>query len=251
MQSEGKVSVPNESGSKVAIMVPFISELIQNPGDNYDEFVKQTAAYEAHYKAQGRKPFSVMGATIEDFYDVLADPSIPSMVVTGWGNMSSIAAPFAKDRNEDARYGYLDWLHFSDRATHVKLGDFVMLQCGGFNKPFNPPLPLGIVSSHANILGTPGVAHYAAQSLEGELLPPAITTSRELSYDEIKQQYPLRRDRALPIVPESMVPAGVYTAARDLFNRHLNTGMPDIPAPEPMPRPNLTDFRQYVDLDVA
>ena len=251
MQSEGKVSVPNDSGSKVAIMVPFLQELIQDSRDDYEHFEAQVAAYEAHYKEKGRKPFSVMGATIDDFRDVLSDTSIPTVVVTGWGSMSSVAAPFSADRNKDARYGYLDWLHFSDMATHVKLGDFVMLQCGGFKKTFNPPLPLGMVSSHANILGTPGLAHYAAESIGTELPPDPITTAEELSYDAIKELFPLRRDRRLPLLPDAIVPAAVYTVARDLYNEHLNSGMPDIPPPEPLPRPNLGEYKRYAQLEVA
>ncbi|HKR81934.1 MAG TPA: hypothetical protein VJR27_02950 [Candidatus Saccharimonadales bacterium] len=248
MQSEGKFSVPDDRGSKVAIMVPFLPELIQDPRDNYEQFEAQVAAYEAHYKQKGREPFSVMGATIDDFRGVLSDETIPSVVVTGWGSMSSIAAPFSSDRSKDARYGYLDWLHFSDMATHVKLGDFVMLQCGGFKKEFNPPLPLGMVSSHTNILGTPGLAHYAAQSLEAPLPPDPITTAEELSYAAIKELFPLRRDRRVPLVPEAMIPAGVYTTARDWYNQHLNTGMPDIPPPEPLSQPNLGKYRQYARL---
>lgn len=251
MQFEGNISVPDEPGSKVAILAPFIAELIQNPGDNLEHFVAQAEAFEAHYRKQGREPFTVMGATKQDVQDVLRDEAIPSVVVTGWGNWSSLAVPFASNREEDARYGYLDWLHFSDMATHVKLGDFVMLQCGGFRKEFNPPLPVGIMNSHANIIGTPGVAHYAAQSLKGGLLPDPITTSKEFTYDEIKTAFPLRRDRRLPLVPESLVPAGIYTAARDWYNDHLNSGMPDIPPPEPLPRPNLSQYTQYAQLHVA
>jgi len=247
MESRGKVSVPDEPGSKVAIIAPFISELIQNPGDTFDQFENQVAAYEAYYQGIGREPVTLLGATLQDVKDVITDPSIPSMVVTGWGNMSSVAAPFAKDRGLDARYGYLDWLHFSDVATHVKQGHYVMLHCGGLRNEFNPPVALGIMQSHANILGLPGLPHYASQSLEGELFPPAITSDKELTYSAIKELFPLKRDRNIPVIPDSMVPDGLYKVARNLYNNHLNTGMPDIPPPEPLPRPNLVEFKQFYE----
>ncbi|HET6924577.1 MAG TPA: hypothetical protein VFH39_01990 [Candidatus Saccharimonadales bacterium] len=239
LQSEGAYSVPDEAGSRVAILVPFLDEFVQDERDSRANFERQTAVLMDRYTSQGRDPYHVMGATPEDFEQTLADRSVPTVLVAAFGNFSAVVVPLSKDRGKDARYGYLDWLHLAGMATHLKLGKFVMLQCGSFDRQFNPPLGSGVVSSYANIWGAAGRLRYTtdAEGIDAPIEP--VTTEDELSYDEVKRAFPLQRNREV----SGSVPDPAYVAVRGVYNRFLNRNMPDIPRPEPIPHPDLRRYR--------
>lgn len=239
LQSEGSYSVPDEAGSRVAILVPFIAALVQDPRDSRQNFETQTAALVDQYVAKDRDPHFIMGATPEDFEQVLADASIPTVVVTGFGNFSAVATPLSRDMRQANRYGYLDWLHLAGMATHLKFGEFVMMQCGGFNREFNPPLGCGVVHTFSNISAATGKARYATD-IGGEESPvKQITTENELTYRQVRELFPLQRNWDVP----PLVPDPAYVAALGVYNHLLNRNMPDIPRPEPIPYP---DLRRYL-----
>jgi len=129
LEDERQFSVPPGLGSKVAILIPFIHELVRDPRDSQGHFAEQTVKLETHYRNLGRVPLTVMGASISDFRAVFSDKSIPSVVVAGFGNISAVAVPFSNDRSKDARYGPYDWLHVAHAATHLKLGRAIVLTC--------------------------------------------------------------------------------------------------------------------------
>jgi hypothetical protein len=238
LEAEGAFSAPDEAGSRVAILVPFMSALVQDPRDTRENFEKQTAAVTEQYEKKDRDPHHIMDATVEDFEGVLEDTSIPTVVVAGFGNLSAVATPLSKEGGSRQRYGYLDWLHLAGMATHLKLGEFVMLQCGGFLREFNPPLPSGVVSSFSNIRGAAGKGRYTTEIDDLESTVPPLTQEHELSYDQIKELFPLQRGRRVGEV----VPDPAYVAVRGIYNRYLNRTMPDLPPPESIPRPDLREF---------
>jgi len=235
------LSVPDGPRSKVAILMPFPQELIQDELDTREHFEAQINAYERRARERGRIPLSIMDATIEDFQDVLTDRSVSSIVVGGWGSISAINIPFSKNRSEDPRYGRYDWLHFASMADHLKQGTFTMTHCGVYRTEFNPPLGVGVVSSHANMYGYPGRLHYAGETALTQELPEQLTDVDHLTYAQIRSDYPLQQNRSVP----SFVPQGIYAAARDLYNDHFNPDHSKLPAAEPLPRPDLDELRNY------
>jgi hypothetical protein len=232
-------SVPDDVGTRVAILVPFIQELVYEEEDSQANFEKQTDELMTHYAQHERDPYYVMGATPADFEDTLTDRSVPTVVVSGFGNFSATAVPFSKDRRQDARFGYLDWQHLAGMSTHLKLGKFVMYTCGGFYREFNPPLASGVVSSYRNILAPIGLGIKAVGMQVNEPLIQPVTTKDELDYEEIKRLYPLQRERVVPPV----VPDPAYVAVRGLYNRYLNRELQEKPRAESIPYP---DLRQYL-----
>jgi hypothetical protein len=243
LREAGLFSVPDEPGSRVAILVPFLEELVYDERDSSGNFEKQTAELAAHYTAREREAYHVMGATAEDFEQALTDTSVSTVVVEGFGNFSAVAVPFQKDRNHDARYGYLDWQHLAAMSTHLKLGKFVMYTCSGFLRQFNPPLASGVVSSFRNIQAPSGLALNAIGMQDNEPLIRSITAEDELTYDEIRERFKAPRYEDIP----EGVPDAVYAAARGLrqfVHRHLAEAEDFVPPRStPIPTP---DLRQYL-----
>jgi hypothetical protein len=239
MLQEGRVSVPDSDEAPVAILAPYLAERSTDPRDRFVHFLRQANAYEALFNQTGRKSFTILGATYDDFHDVLTDPSIPNLVIAGWGSFSSINVPYSRDRSADPRWGRLEWAHVADMATHVKLGFVIMLHCSGFSQEFNPPLGLGIVSRHSNILGHPGESHWTAVENDTYSPPPPITQELELSYRSIRDNW--KRTQRMP------APGGVYTVLQGIWNEHLNPNMPVFAneAPFEDPHQNLTPYRQF------
>lgn len=237
LRAAGEFSSPDEAGSKVAILVPFIPEVVLDSRDSRESFEQQTAEVTEIYAERDRKPFHIMDAKREDFARVLGDISVPTVVVAGFGNISAIAVPVPEEGDQPAGYGYLDWLHLAGMATHLKLGKFVMLQCGGFYRAFNPPLPSGVVNSHTNILGSPGRGRVAANGMRVDP-PEQITAVDELTYDQIRLMFQMQRRRDIGLI----LPDAAYAAARDVYNQQFNPDRDAIPQPVKIPHP---DFREY------
>lgn len=235
LRTEGKFSVPDEAGSKVAILVPFIAALVQDSRDSRANFDRQTDALIERYRRIGRVPVAYMDASPDHFAQVLADPQVPTMVVTGFGNFSAVAVSSPEADTEGVPYSLYDWSHFAAMATHLKLGGFAMWQCGSLDREFNAPLGSGVVSSFANITAAVGQVRYTTD-LEGREAPiTPITTEEELTYEEVKERWPLqRRWRVPPSVPDQ-----AYVAVRGVYNRSFNRNMPDIPRPVPLSRPDI------------
>lgn len=231
-------SASDEIGSKVAILVPFLEELVYDEADSQDNFEKQTGELMEHYAQRQRNPYYVMGATPADFEDALTETSVATIVVEGFGNFSATAVPFSKNRARDARYGYLDWQHLAAMTTHLKLGRFIMYTCGGFYREFNPPLASGVVSTYRNIVAPTGLGITASGMRVNEPLMQPITTEDELDYDEVKRLFPLQRERLVPPV----VPDPAYVAVRGVYNRYLNRELQQVPRPEPIPYPDLRHY---------
>ncbi|MEO6513142.1 MAG: hypothetical protein ABIR37_00500 [Candidatus Saccharimonadales bacterium] len=233
LNSAKEFSEPDEPGSKVAILVAFMAELVEHELDSQESFDRQTDKLVDYYTARQREPTPVVNATKGDFERVLADKSVSTVVVAGFGNFSAIAVPLQGSPEEPFRYGYLDWLHLAGMATHLKLGKFVALHCGGYMRQFNPPLAAGVTSSYRNILAPVGKGRFATGDWEKEVGP--ITTAEELSYDQIHETYPLRTSGKLAVLP-----AAAYVAVRGMQEQMRN---PEFPKAERIPYPE--EMKQY------
>jgi hypothetical protein len=197
--------------------MPFVHALAQDPRDDYQSFENDAAELVRHYEAIDRVPVVIMRATLDDFAEVMADPTIPSVVMRGFGSLSEVAVTL--DRRDDGQYGRIDWLHLAKMATHLKLGKIIMRSCARTTRRFNPPLPVGVVSSFHNILAPVGhVISVVGLNDEANSLIRPVTASDELTYDEICEQFPLQRDRAV----RGSIPDGVYITARDIYNHTMN-----------------------------
>lgn len=238
LRDEEAFSEPDRAGARVAILVPFIGELVSDPRDSRANFEKQNAELFDHYADQRRDPYVIMGATVADFEETLADQSVPTVVVAGFGGLPAVAVPFSKDRAQDARFGYLDWLHLAGMATHLKLGKFMMYTCCECTRDFNPPLPSGVVSSHRNIYAPLGRGIYATGVQDNEPLMQCVTEADELTYSQIKEEFPLQRHRdVLPQMPDA-----AYLAARGVYNYVLQRDVLNKYPPTPIPHPDLRDY---------
>jgi hypothetical protein len=228
-------SDPDEPGSKVSILVPFMEELItEHDLDSRENFEKQTDRLIDYYTARGQDPYPIMDAKREDFERVLADKSISTVVTAGFGNFSAIAVALPREESQPFRYGYLDWLHLAGMATHLKLGKFVALHCGGYYRQFNPPLAAGVQSSYRDIIASLGRGRYATGDWEEETEP--ATTKDELTYEEVRELYPMRKRQGIPDAADA-----AYVALRGIREQMRN---PDFPRPEKIPYPD--EMRQYV-----
>lgn len=242
LRAEGAFSVPDEAGSKVAILVPYLEEVVYDQRDSRANFEKQTAELIAHYLRRERDPYHVMGATPGDFEQALTDASVSTVVVEGFGNFSAIAVPFSKDRSKDMRYGYLDWQHLAGMANHLKLGKFVMYSCCGFMRAFNPPLAAGIMNSHADIVAPTGQGIHATGMQDNEALMKPVTTEENLTYDAIKQLFRTPPPEDIP----AMVPEAAYMAARGVYHHLIRRQNPqpeyEPPRSTPIPYPDLREY---------
>lgn len=228
LRQTGRFSVPDGPGARVAVLMPFVEGLVQDPRDDYDSFERDADALVDHIEAQGRHAEVRMRATVADFADVMADPTVPTVILRGFGNLSAISTPMVSD--DCGSYTHLEWHHLSQMADHLKLGQFVMRCCGGMTRIFNPPLGYGVVSSHRNVLAPLGLA-ISVVGLEdpvNDLIRP-ITTTDELSRDDILEQFPLQRLRQVP----EFVPDAVYVGARAIHNR-FSYPFDGLPKPQPL-----------------
>ncbi len=128
----GRISVPDVPGSRVAVLMPFVKELVQDPRDDYDSFENDADALVRHIEASDREPVVKMRATMEDFATVMADRSVPTVILRGFGNLSAVSASLQKGDNGPHRL--IDWILLARMADHLKLGRFVMRTCAGLTR---------------------------------------------------------------------------------------------------------------------
>lgn len=251
----GEVSARVEDGARVAVLASFMPELVQDKRDSRRHFLEQIERVEALFRSSGQDTAVFMRATMEDYRKVLQDRQFGSIVLAGFGNISAIAVPFDRDE-ADSRYAYLDWLHASALADHVKLGKLVMLQCNGLPRTFNAPWGVGIMSSHSDIIGAVGQQRYASYDLP----TTPVTDEDELGYRQILAQY--QRDN-YPAEAEGDVQAGrarriaLYLARTGLLSEenwerlrdvrhaldpHEIFARPFPPTPDPIKIPHTGEF---------
>ena len=177
-----------------------------------------------------------MRAALEDFAEVMADPTVSSVIVRGFGNFSAMATPF--HRGQDVPYGMLDWRILAGMADHLKLGPFVMRTCAGLTREFNPPLGFGVVNSHRNIRAAVGrvLSVVGLEDEQNDLIRP-VTDKDVLTYDDIKEQFPLQRQRNVPAI----VPDRAYVAARALY-AHGSDPWDGMPRPTPIDTSTISNF---------
>jgi hypothetical protein len=213
----GRFSVEDGPGSKVAVLMPFVKTLVQDARDDYDSFERDADALVRHIEASGREPIVKMRATTQDFATVLADRSVASVVLRGFGSLSAVAA---SEDVDDAPHALIDWVSLARMADHLKLGKFVMRTCGGATRLFNPPLACGVVSSYKNIWAPVGrVIHVAGLDDDDNKFIRPVTDKDELTYDEIYEEFPLQRHRNVP----KFVPNPLYFGVRALHNHIVDT----------------------------
>jgi hypothetical protein len=228
----GRVSVPDRPGATVALLMPFVPGLVQDLRDGFGAYERDAEDLTKDYQDRGYETDLRMLATVSDFADVLRNTSISTIVVRGFGTLSSIATPHYQ--GTDAPYGYLDWLHLAKMANHLKTGNFVMRVCGIATRRFNPPLPAGVVTSFRNIWAPAGKYLYVAglDDPANELIRP-ITGEETLGYDQISEKFPLQRNWDVPAV----VPDAVYDVARTIYNNNFNAHLASLPQPTRIPYP--------------
>ncbi len=241
-QGEPGLSVADYTGSKVAILVPFVEEVIRDGRDSRVNFERQTKVLTERYKRRERDPFHIMGATPDDFLAILTDRTVPTVVVAGTGTISSVLVPLSRDRDQDPRIGYLDWLHLAGMANHLKLGQFVMLQCGRYKAGLNVPLGVGVVKSHADIFGALGRSRFTTDVdfVEAPVVP--ITTEPELSYEYITDEFRVERNRNVPDV----VPDTAFVVIRDFWNHRFNPDRGEFIQTTDITRPDLRQYLEFV-----
>jgi hypothetical protein len=213
LRAAGRFSEPDVPGAKVAVLMPFVRQLVRQERDDFSTFEQDADALLAYLSAHDREPVLTLPATVADFEVVLADPTIPSVILRGFGSLSAVAVPMSAD--DDSPAVLLDWLHLSKMSQHLKRGTFVMRTCGGTPRLFNAPLPYGVMASHRSISAPVGnvISIVGLDDPANELIRP-VTDSDELSYDDIKRQFPLQRLRPVP----GYVPDVVYCGSRALHN---------------------------------
>jgi hypothetical protein len=213
LQEAGQFSEPDGPGARVAVLMPFVQELVQRERDDFASFEQDAEALVNHLSNNDREPVLRMRATVADFESVVTDRTISSVILRGFGTLSAVATP--KAAGDHAPFVLLDWLHLSTMAQHLKLGNFTMRTCGGTPRIFNPPLPYGVVRSHRNIMAAVGqvISIVGLDDPANELVKP-ITESDELTYDEVKKQFPLQRLRKVP----EAVPDVLYYGIRAFHN---------------------------------
>ncbi|GAB3058398.1 hypothetical protein GCM10027053_20320 [Intrasporangium mesophilum] len=239
MKARGQFSVEDAPGAKVAIMMPFVPSLVQDPRDDYEFYESDAASLVGHYRSIDRVPVTFMRATPDDFARVLADRTIPTVVVRGTGTLSSVATPL--ERTDDRSYGFLDWLHAAKMATHLKVGSTIMRVCGRMQRRFNPPWPVGFSASFANIYAPVGEVISMANLEEPDnKLIRRVSSSDELSYQEVKDTFRVSRQWNVT----TGVPDSVYIAARDVYNQTLNTMLLARPVPKHIP---YGEYRSGID----
>jgi hypothetical protein len=227
LRDAGKLSLPDGPGARVAVLMPFVQGLVQDPRDDFDSFEVDAEALVTDIESNGREAVVHMRATVADFEAVMNDVSIATVVVRGFGNLSAISTPLGP--GDHAPYTSLEWLHMSRMASHLKLGRFVVRSCGGMTRIFNPPLGYGVVSSHRNIWAPVGFV-ISVEGLDdpvNELIRP-ITDTDELTREDILSQFPLQRLRDVP----EFIPDALYVGARAVHS-FFNDPYGDRPRPQP------------------
>ncbi|WP_270889818.1 hypothetical protein [Pedococcus sp. 5OH_020] len=211
LKAAGEFSLRDGPGAKVAVLMPFVAGLVQDQRDDYASFESDAQALVAHIEANDREPVLHMRATVADFESAMTDPTIPTVILRGFGNLSAISTP--REAGPDAPYTVLEWSHLAAMADHLKLGKFVMRSCGGMTRIFNPPLGYGVVASHRDILAPVGLA-ISVVGLDdpvNDFIRP-VTETEQLTREDILSQFPLQRLRDVP----EFIPDSVYVGARAL-----------------------------------
>lgn len=250
----GELSDPDVPGAKAAVLVPFMAALVQDRRDTERNFEQQSERVRAHFRARGQAADVFMRATVEDFRTVLRNREYASVALAGFGNISAIAVPFDRDK-KSLRYGYIDWVHTAGMANHVKLGQLLMLQCCGFNREFNPPWGVGIMSDHRNIIGDVGQPRYTTFPLPEN----PVTDQNELTYREVRRTYQVERFPSRPVEAERglarrtagwLADIGIISDAnwvrlRSVYNAYFNPAYPDIPPATKIPYEGEFDPRTF------
>ncbi|AHB42736.1 hypothetical protein RAAC3_TM7C00001G0898 [Candidatus Saccharibacteria bacterium RAAC3_TM7_1] len=97
--------------------------------------------------------------TLENVSEVLADPSVSSIVTIGNGNLSEVWA----------HQGVcVSWDFIADHTTHLKTGYFMQRQCGHVAYHLSVPLGTFAMADHSNV--------FAALD---KYLPPVLTPADE------------------------------------------------------------------------
>jgi len=197
--------------------MPFVPGLVQDERDGWDSFLRDAELLEEKIVRTRRIPDIRLGATVDDFRDVMGEEGkyIPTVVVRGFGALSYMSVP----TGDGDDYALLSWLGLSKMASHLKQGKFIMRTCGLRNRRFNAPLAVGVVNSHRDIWAA--VDHIiSVVGLEDEanaLIRP-VTDVPELSYEDVLRQFPLQRNRSVP----AAVPDSVYALAKGIYGSSTN-----------------------------
>jgi len=224
-QDEGRLSPPDSPGATVAVLLPFVAGLVQDERDNWDSFARDAELLEQKIVRTRRIPDIRLGATTNDFRDVMGENGrhIPTVVVRAFGSLASINVPTGQGDN----FARLSWLGLSRMASHLKKGKFFMRTCAVRNRRFNAPLAAGVVNSHCDIwAAVDHIIRIVGLDDEANALIRPITDMPELSYEDVLQQFPIGRNWRVP----TAIPDEVYALAKGIYNNSVNRS----PLPKPV-----------------
>jgi hypothetical protein len=197
--------------------MPFVAGLVQDERDGWDSFLRDAELLEQKIVRTRRTPDIRLGATVDDFIEVMGEKGkhTPTVVVRGFGALSYMSVP----TGDGDDYALLSWLGLSKMASHLKRGKFIMRTCGVRNRRFNAPLAVGVVNSHRDIWAAVGhVISIVGLEDEANALIKPVTDTLELSYEDVLRQFPVQRNRSVP----TAVPDTVYALAKGLYDSSVN-----------------------------
>jgi hypothetical protein len=91
LHDAGLLSQPDGPGARVAVLMPFVQGLVQDPRDGFDSFERDAEALVKEIESNDREAVVRMRATVADFEDVVNDATVATVIVRGWPAISSSA----------------------------------------------------------------------------------------------------------------------------------------------------------------
>lgn len=184
-QDDGLFSDPVETKG-VAVLLPFD---YGGPYKGVESF--KALRSEAHKIADalhvtGHDVTLAVNAEERDFSQVMAEPSISSVIVIGHGCLSAVEMPDPLRR--------LDWVDVSRMATHLKTGRFLQRFCGGLHRDLNVPFGAFAMSKHSDVyapVGQPFSPTAPDDDTENYKIVRVIQ-DEALTYGEVKRAFPKR-----------------------------------------------------------
>ena len=219
LRERGCLGAPDQDGSTVAILMPYASNGgTEVPQDSYDNFAAEAVELTAHVVNMGKIPDVRFPATIEDFRDVLSNPQVSDLIVSGLGNFSAVTVTQPNDRTLAAlpsgrTDGQVTWYDLVMMATYLPQGSFTARICGRLNRTMN--VPLGFVANdHRRIYAPVGEQIYPVGLDDPDnLLIRQITDTADLGYADIKAQFARQPQLEHPLV--DLLPNSAYFALAD------------------------------------
>lgn len=183
--NDGLFSDPVESKG-VAVLLPFDYGGPYKGVESFEALRTEASKITDALHITGHNVTLAVNAKEHDFNQVMAEPSISSVIVIGHGCLSAVEMPDPIRR--------LDWADISRMATHLKTGRFLQRFCGGLHRDLNVPFGAFAMSSHSDVYAPVGQPFSPAstEDKENHKIERVIRTST-LDYDLVKTTFPRRK----------------------------------------------------------